>query len=417
MNTHPVEERLRDALAAHAESFSASPDAWTRIRDRSSRRSRPRQMWHAPYLIPAAAAVTVVAVALGATVLAHGFSGQGSTAAPAGSATATPGPSRVGRRLPTGPAPQLLVTDPPASPIISLDVAADAKDWFWIGTPSPQYWLRYIGTSHDFCQWAATAYGGSGACWPMPALNPSHPAVVLHNDDRAGRLSLSGAVAPEITSVTSVLPDGRTFAGKVGTGRGFPLKAWAVGSPAVKGTRLVFGDAAGHVVANLSTAAPRGPGELAVSRPRGGGVTVFRYTGGKGNPDGSMMGYLVDGHAGFWSPMWGAEISPLPAAGPPVIAGLADLFDLSASGAWQASEAFGYAHANVAKVVVHLPGGGTVTAATVAAGWPGSDLRLWAVALPAGSWNPVQDATPRLPATAYDTAGHAIGHVQLGGVN
>jgi len=417
MNTNPIEERLRDALAAHAESFSASPDAWTRIRDRSSRRSRPRWMRHAQFLIPAAAAVTVVAVALGAAALAHGFSGRAGPAAPAASATPTPAPSRIGRHLPTAWDSGMLATDPSASAIISLDVAADARNWFWIGTPRPQYWLPFIETSRDFCYWAATAIRGSGACWPMPVLPPSHLAVVLHSDNPAGSLSLSGAAAPEVTSVTSVLPDGRTFAGKVGTGHGFPLKAWAVNSPAVKGTRLVFRDAAGHVVASLSTAAPRGPDALTVSRPRTGGVTVFRYTGGKGNPDGSMTGYLVDGHAGFWSPMWGAEISPLPAAGPPVIAGLADLFDLSAGGAWQASEAFGYAHANVTKVVVQLPGGGTVTAATVAAGWPGSDLRLWAVALPAGSWNPVQDATPRLPATAYDAAGHAIGHVQLGGVN
>jgi hypothetical protein len=414
-----LEERVQAALRAHSESFSASDDAWERVRARvsSSRKIRSRFPRTARLAVPAAAAATVAAVALGATALTHGFSVRGGTAAPDGSATSTPVPSRVGRSLPTGPDPQMLVTDPPASAIISLDIAAGARNWFWIGTPRSQYWLQYIETSRDFCQWAATTNDGSGACWPMPVLNTSRLAVVLHSDNQAGSLSLSGAAAPEIASVTSVLPDGRTFSGKVGTGRGFPLKAWAAGSPTVKGTRLVFRDAAGHMVANLSTAAPRGPDSLAVSRPRTGGVTVFRYTGGKGNPDGSMTGYLVDGHVGFWSPMWGAEISPLPAADSPVIAGLADLFDLSASGAWQASEAFGYAHANVAKVVVHLPGGGTVTAATVAAGWPGSDLRLWAVALPAGSWNPVQDATPRLPATAYDGAGHAIGHVQLGGMN
>jgi hypothetical protein len=100
MNNHPIEGRLRDALAAHAQKFSASPDAWQQVQAKEAglpgRRSglpglpgRPGAGWlarHGGLAIPAATAAAVVAVALGATALAHGFSG---TAGP-GAAAASP---------------------------------------------------------------------------------------------------------------------------------------------------------------------------------------------------------------------------------------------------------------------------------------------------------------------------------------
>jgi hypothetical protein len=39
MNNHPIEDRLRDALAAHAESVPASPDAWQHIQAKDARLS------------------------------------------------------------------------------------------------------------------------------------------------------------------------------------------------------------------------------------------------------------------------------------------------------------------------------------------------------------------------------------------
>ena len=86
MNNHPIKGRLRDALAAHAQKFSASPDAWQQVqakdaslsRHRRGRSGPPGAGWlarHSAFVIPAAAAAAVVAVALGATALAHGFSG------------------------------------------------------------------------------------------------------------------------------------------------------------------------------------------------------------------------------------------------------------------------------------------------------------------------------------------------------
>jgi hypothetical protein len=97
MNNHPVEGQLRDALAAHAETFSASPDGWQHVQAKDARLSRhrrgrsgpPRAGWlarHSAFVIPAAAAAAVAAIALSTTALAHGFSGttgRGTAAPPA----------------------------------------------------------------------------------------------------------------------------------------------------------------------------------------------------------------------------------------------------------------------------------------------------------------------------------------------
>jgi hypothetical protein len=102
MNDHPIEDRLRIALAAHAETFSASPDAWQHVQAKYA--SLPRHWrgrsglhaggWlarHRGFVIPAAAAAAVAAVALGATALAHvsGTTRPGTAAL----STATPGTS------------------------------------------------------------------------------------------------------------------------------------------------------------------------------------------------------------------------------------------------------------------------------------------------------------------------------------
>ena len=45
------------------------------------------------------------------------------------------------------------------------------------------------------------------------------------------------------------------------------------------------------------------------------------------------------------------------------------------------SEYYGYAHENVTRVVLRLPGGAEYAVQTFAA-WPGSGLRLWAFSVP-----------------------------------
>ena len=68
------------------------------------------------------------------------------------------------------------------------------------------------------------------------------------------------------------------------------------------------------------------------------------------------------------------------------------------------SEYYGYAHENVTRVVLRLPGGAEYGAQTFAA-WPGSGLRLWAFAVPSSALpaKPRQDVL-----VGYDAADHAI---------
>jgi hypothetical protein len=245
-----------------------------------------------------------------------------------------------------------------------------------------------------------------GFCWPLPQLGAGHLAQVTGREGVGTNQAIGvGAAAAQVTSVTAVLPDGRTFAGVVKTGRGLADKAWTVGYPLAKGVRLVFRNAAGNQVAALGTAGPIGPPQF--PQPRRGGVTVFRYPGNHGLPAGNVVAYLVEGRVGFWSPFSGGLICPVPAHGQPALGGIALSFGDNGSH----TKAFGYAHANVARVVLRFAGGQASTG-TLVAGWTGSDVRLWAVSLPdrVGQQQPPTAVT----ATAYDAAGHVVGQVQLG---
>jgi hypothetical protein len=427
MNT--LEDRLRGSLEAHAQTFSASPDAWQRINARGSARTRRgagrlggghsgghsgrRWAGRTQLLLPVAAAVAVVAVIAGATTLGHGFAGS----VPAGSGErGRTAPSQAERRpglghgRQTGPAGELLVLDPPISAIIRLGVTGGVTAWAWVGRPNPQYWFPYIATSPQLCHWIAASNGsGSGDCWPMPSLSAAHPADVTDNNEAVGigRPVISGVAELDVTSVTAVFPDGQRFAAAIGTGQGFPVKAWSVACPRVNGTKLIFAGAAGQVLATLSTAAPIGPVVLDVPQPTHGAVALFRYP-----VNGTVHAYLIDGHVAFFG-WFGGAFSPAAVSGSPPMAGMAESFGYLNANQFALVKAFGYAQADVVKVVVRLPDGGRVTTAPVAAGWPGSDVRLWQVSLPLSSWKPGA-AQPVFIATGYDAAGQVVGRWQLG---
>jgi hypothetical protein len=75
--------------------------------------------------------------------------------------------------------------------------------------------------------------------------------------------------------------------------------------------------------------------------------------------------------------------------------------------------ALGYAHADVARVVLRAGGRQLASAATAAAGWPGSSLRLWHARMPLTMQQLGTDRAV-ITATAYDAAGHVLGQVPLG---
>ncbi len=461
MNT--LEDRVRSALRARAEDFSADPDAWPRVaaRRRAGRRRRAallRRRWPAAFLLPAAAAAAVVATVVAAVTVAGvagrptsstGAAGPGTSrsvvtptfgpdsrsgsAGPTGGGDATPtptpstGPSPLGPYSSGGPAEEMLQTDPPASAVIGLPVTPAAGSvnravgYFWIGHASPRYWLDQITPGPQFCNDTVDATNGesSGFCWPLPRLGAGQAASVTGNEYvGTGQPVLAGAATAQVASVAAVLPGGRSFPGVVKTGRGFPVKAWTVSYPQAKGVRLVFRDASGREVASLGTAAPLGPPQVA--QPRSGGLLVFRYPASPSSRAGVMTAYLIQGRVGFWSMTWGGFISPVPASGGPAVGGLILPFGLPRvpkgtrpkTSQPEQAEGFGYAQADVARVVLHLPGGGLATAVTFPA-WPGSGLRLWAVRLTSEAREVSRLAT-QTTVTAYDAAGQVLGPDSLG---
>jgi hypothetical protein len=423
-----VEDRVREALREHAEDFTAHPDAWQQLRARraagSRRRAVRRRPWPARFIGPAAAAAAVVVIVLAAAAVSGAFDGAGNSGAAGTSPTGSAAPGRspattspappLGPYASSGPAEMMLATDPPVSAIIGLKVPWTGPQkkpdrvtgYFWLSYGAPSYWLDQVLAGPQFCNDTVNVSTGEsgGFCWPLPQLGAGHLASVTGNEnDGTNQRILLGAAAAQVTSVTAVLPDGRTFAGAVKTGRGFSGKAWIVGYPPSAGVRLVFRNAAGQQVTTLGTARPDGPPQEA--QPRTSGVTLFRYPAGNGLPAGSLVAYLVQGHVGFWSSFAGGLICPVAAAGQPALGGIAVSFGEGGTN----PKAFGYAHANVTRIVLSFRGG-SVSGRTVAAGWPGSSIRLWSVSLPADLGLP----QPAITATGYDAAGHVIERVKLG---
>jgi hypothetical protein len=411
MNT--LEDRMRAALRAHAEDFSAHPDAWAQIQARRQaarrRRGRPRWSGLSRFLIPAAAAAAVVAIVVGVTVTVNGATGR-STGAPAGGAGsphATPSAPRSASRV----LRSFLEQEPASSAILTLPLprtSTPADAYFWMARNSPAYWLDQIEPGLQLCQMTLNVPngGGQGFCWPLPRMGAGQLAVVTGNEGSYvgdGQQIAVGAAAGQVASVAAVLPDGRVFPGIVGTGRGFPYKVWAVGYPPASGVRLVYRDAAGREITSLSTAAPNGPPQT--RQPRSGGIVVFSYPAARYSQAGATTAYLIDGHVGFWSSLWGGYIAQVPASGGPAADGI--ILEFGPGGSRQDPypkllEAFGYARTDVARIVLHLPGGQAETSTFAA--WPGSGIRLWAVPLPTH----LDYAGRTFTVTAYDAAGHVV---------
>jgi hypothetical protein len=416
MNT--LEDRVRAALGAHAADFTASPDAWEKLRARGTFRSRPaRTSRWVRVAVPVTAAAAVVAVVVAVTVTVHAISNW---VKPVTAATGT---------APAGPLPGGLTGSgqlqwfPPSSTILQLKLAQGASQaiaYLWLSDGSPAYWQHWIVSGPQLCQWAVNdtpgdlAGNGSGSCKPLPRLTGNHLASITGSDQvgfgqhslNAGGSQpiLTGVAAGQVTSVAAVLPGGRAYDGTVGTGRGFGEKGWAVTYPGGPGVHLVFRDGSGRAVADLPVTDPGGEPRLA--RPGTGGVMVFHYPSSGGIPAGWVQAYLVDGRVVFWGVLT-PEVSPVPAAGGPVVGGL--YYPLGSG-----VVAAGYAHANVARVVLRLRDGEQVAAPTLAARWPGSDLRLWTVNLPARALTKWESTgTVAATATAYGATGQVVGRVEL----
>jgi hypothetical protein len=427
----PVEDRLRAALQAHAEDFTASGDAWQQLQGRTQGTANrtigsraaggrtTRRLMRGRFAVPAAAAAAVVAVVIAATTLVHGL--DGSPAAGHGSASSArpePSVSATGPNAKTFPGQSQLALVPPATSILSLTTGKDhASGTFWFGYNSPGFWGYQVSPGLQFCDDVGSADAAESSCIPVTALRSasvtagSSLGLVSVGATSSPSAIYAGSVTDQAASVTAVLPDGRTYGGVVGTARGFPDKAWIVDSPQVTGTRLIFRDASGRQIADASTALVQVP---APKQPHSGAITLLHYSGG--GASGNVLAYLIGGHVAFWlGEPWPTAVSPDAAASQPAVAGLADISPIGTD--HYPVLALGYAHANVARIVVHLPHGKQVTVDTFKPGWPGSGLRLWSATLGTNLFNGQAGlplGLPTLTATAYDAAGHVVAQVRLG---
>lgn len=276
--------------------------------------------------------------------------------------------------------------------------------YFWLGGSSPAYSHDQIQLCHITTD--VPGGGGGGFCWPLPGPPAGQLATVTGNEGagvagKGMRMAVGTAATGQVYTVIAVGDDDRAYSGTVVARSGFPYEAWAVSYPASSRVRLVFLNAKSRLAATLSPAGPSGLRQTPL--PISGGVPVFHYTPGADAPADTTLAYLIGGRAGFISPLRGMVLCELP-----------EPLDNFRGGDWQPVEAFGYAHADVARVVLHLPGGRVVSTPTFAAGLAGSGLRLWAVPMPFVIRN--ERPLPSVTATGESATGQVLGQVQLGRV-
>jgi hypothetical protein len=400
-----VEDRVRAALRERAELSPVSQDAWEKTVARTRRaRGRPAiSAWLAgwpKFAVPVAAAAAVVAIVAGAGLLTGRVSPHG----PARSAT--PRPSASWNPAPPGPGNYLIQGNPPVSAIVLVKLGEGRQTtwtFLWFG-----YLKGHRGQGIQLCSVTeGDGYAGTGGCDDGQVTGRQ----VARSSGGPGDIRL-GVAEEQVASVTAQLPGGHAVHGVMVSGRGFPYKVWAVRYPSADDAQVVFRDSGGRTLGHLTFAGnPPWP-----PRPRSGGIAVFRYPAGSGHArPGWMFAYLMGGSSGAWSGkvgFWSSDgvdssISAARASGPPAVGLMGGDYR---AGAKQA-EFYGYAHENVARVVLRLADGKQYSAWTFAA-WPGSGLRLWAF--------PVQvSALPSRPRTAvmegYDAAGRLVWHMPLGG--
>ncbi|HEY6297343.1 MAG TPA: hypothetical protein VIX15_16920 [Streptosporangiaceae bacterium] len=450
MNT--VEDRLRDALRERADHSPVSTGAWERVLTRTRRRRAFRLGGHARsarYVIPALAAAAVAGVIIVANVIAGQLPSPSATPGGGGIRPSTPSPSA------SGPSPQLgvgrLSAQVPPRAVLSYQYSPEGKKIvasFWLGYRNQKFWFGNVSPGLQLCSAVFSIYttqqpehgtagpeqpvtdgSGQAFCRAAPQLAAGQVVQVtggLNAGDGSGAFATlstrSGIAAAPVASVTAVLPDGRTFAGVVGTGRGFTFKVWSVTYPPQGVVRLVFRDPSGHELASLTR--PAVPALLVpppAARP-GSGAVIFLVAGS------SIRAYLVDGHVGFWTvPSGWYAYAPLQTTGiisgyradrGPALAGLLIPSGRIGQGTAQdpfrpVSEFVGYADAGVAKVVLRVHGthGWTqLTASTLRTNWPGTTVRLWYVAAPAHAYYDTSSDV----ATAYNAAGQVVAVVHLG---
>jgi hypothetical protein len=194
--------------------------------------------------------------------------------------------SYVPRRPFPGCNDYLMRQAPPVSAVVPVKLTMDGKTtWTFV-------WFGYMKNARNegiaLCSVTDGGnYYGTGGCEAATV----GAGKVAKSDGGAGSIRL-GTVVRQATSVTAVLGDGRRVPGMLAFGRGFPYKVWAVAYPQENNARVVFADAGGHELGQVSFGAEY----PTPSQPRSGGIVVFHYPAHVLEPTaGTMKAYLLDG--------------------------------------------------------------------------------------------------------------------------
>lgn len=126
----------------------------------------------------------------------------------------------------------------PAQQVRAQQVMDGIKVWTYVRFV---YWVNAVAPT--FCE--LTGITGATAnyegAYTLPAGQSARIVFVLYPT-----ASLSGVAAPDVTSVTAVLADGRKYTGTLVRGKGFSYPVWLVSYPLKDAATLVFRDATGH---------------------------------------------------------------------------------------------------------------------------------------------------------------------------
>jgi hypothetical protein len=276
-----LEERVRDALHARAEKFTASPDAWERTTARAGRRAirrqahRPaRQRWLTRFT-PLAAAAAVLVIGAGSATLAetggfgaalrhagletggspapHATPSSAPHATPSSAPRATPpsGIDRGGVRGTPCAFPAINKEIPVAGVQISAKVTVNHVTTWWTRIPESMY--PQAKTDLALCQ--MNDHGGSGE--PESPLGQGQLVRASGpNNGLGGGTSMSGIAAGSVTSVEADLANGSVVRAGLAYGAGFPYAVWWLAYPQGIGATLVFRDAAGRVVKEIAEPYP-----------------------------------------------------------------------------------------------------------------------------------------------------------------
>jgi hypothetical protein len=301
-------------------------------------------------------------IVAGATVLTGGL--RGGSGATRTSASASPSVVS-GAPAPPGPGNSVIKGTTVLSAIIPVKLTAGQQTtwtfvWFSRPDTGPYRGIQLCSVTYG------AGYAGAGGC---------QPPVLEAGQGYAGGVDPVRMIATDqqVASATALLPHGRSVSGVLAFGRGFPDKIWLVVVPGEERATVVLRNAEGQVVKRMSyqrqdpTAGPL---------PLSGGIKLFSYPARTISPTaGTMTAYLLNGVLvgvngkvvafGSSGPQSIFTMANLPASGQPAVADFGDGWTSGAT----VVEFFGYAHANVARVVLRLPDGRQYGAQTTAA-WP-----------------------------------------------